>query len=166
MDTSFLSTQVNNAIGQLHGLFDEIGVPGHERESRETEASYLLGNQKRKLTLLSFSRLYQRLSITNFVWSQRMSICHSSFSHCYLLEFREKTRMTEEAYRIIKTIRQMEASLEDEKPHEDYALEDEHLKVFTPLARCLKGLKEKHNSIAKIHRERFEQVKSKCREEV
>lgn len=37
MDTSYLSQQVNNSIGQLHGLFDEIGVPGHEREARETE---------------------------------------------------------------------------------------------------------------------------------
>lgn len=37
MDTSYLSQQVNSIIGQLHGLFDEIGVPGHERESREAE---------------------------------------------------------------------------------------------------------------------------------
>jgi protein regulator of cytokinesis 1 len=37
MDTSYLTTQVNNIIGQLHTLFDEIGVPNHERESRETE---------------------------------------------------------------------------------------------------------------------------------
>ena len=37
MDTSYLTTQVTTIIGQLHGLFDEIGVPSHERESRETE---------------------------------------------------------------------------------------------------------------------------------
>ena len=37
MDTSYLTTQVTTIIGQLHGLFDEIGVPNHERESRETE---------------------------------------------------------------------------------------------------------------------------------
>ncbi|KAL1956419.1 hypothetical protein VTO42DRAFT_7305 [Malbranchea cinnamomea] len=37
MDTSDLTTQVNDIIGQLHELFDEIGVPSHERESRETE---------------------------------------------------------------------------------------------------------------------------------
>ncbi|KAJ4391772.1 Microtubule bundling protein [Gnomoniopsis smithogilvyi] len=37
MDTGYLSQQVNSIIGQLHGLFDEIGVPGHERESREAE---------------------------------------------------------------------------------------------------------------------------------
>ncbi|KAJ9134411.1 Microtubule associated protein-domain-containing protein [Pleurostoma richardsiae] len=37
MDASFLSQQVNNIIDQLHGLFDEIGVPTHERENREAE---------------------------------------------------------------------------------------------------------------------------------
>lgn len=37
MDTGYLSQQVNTIIGQLHGLFDEIGVPGQERESRESE---------------------------------------------------------------------------------------------------------------------------------
>ena len=38
MDTSYLTSQVATIIGQLHGLFDEIGVPSHERESREAEA--------------------------------------------------------------------------------------------------------------------------------
>ncbi|KAH7193480.1 microtubule associated protein-domain-containing protein [Fusarium flagelliforme] len=37
VDTSYLAQQVNNSIGQLHGLFDEIGVPDHEREARESE---------------------------------------------------------------------------------------------------------------------------------
>ena len=39
MDTSYLAQQVNSSIGQLHGLFDEIGVPNHEREARESEVS-------------------------------------------------------------------------------------------------------------------------------
>ena len=39
MDTSYLTTQVSTIIGQLHGLFDDIGVPSHERESRESEVS-------------------------------------------------------------------------------------------------------------------------------
>jgi Ase1/PRC1/MAP65 family protein len=39
MDTSYLAQQVNSSIGQLHGLFDEIGVPNHEREQREAEVS-------------------------------------------------------------------------------------------------------------------------------
>jgi protein regulator of cytokinesis 1 len=37
MDTSYLAQQVNSIIGQLHGLFDEIGVPNHDREAREEE---------------------------------------------------------------------------------------------------------------------------------
>ncbi|QGA14629.1 hypothetical protein EYB26_002285 [Talaromyces marneffei] len=37
VDTSYLTTQVNNIIDQLHGIFDDIGVPNHERETRETE---------------------------------------------------------------------------------------------------------------------------------
>lgn len=37
VDTSYLTTQVNNIVCQLHGIFDEIGVPNHERESREAE---------------------------------------------------------------------------------------------------------------------------------
>ena len=73
---------------------------------------------------------------------------------------REKTALAEEACRIIKTIKQMEASLEDHKPVNTLPLEDETLKVTFPLSRCLKGLKEKHITIAKIHREKFEEVKS------
>lgn len=68
--------------------------------------------------------------------------------------------MTQEANRIIKTIRLMEASLEDEKLTDSYQLEDKELKVTVPLTRCLQDLKEKHNTFAKLHRERFEQVKS------
>ena len=55
----------------------------------------------------------------------------------------------------------MEASLEDQTPNDAYKLADEEPKVTVPLTRCLQGLKEKHNTIAKIHRERLEQVTSK-----
>ncbi len=41
MDTSYLTTQVSTIVGQLHSLFDEIGVPNHERESRESEVHHL-----------------------------------------------------------------------------------------------------------------------------
>lgn len=37
MDTNGLISQVSTIIGQLNGLFDEIGVPDHERESRELD---------------------------------------------------------------------------------------------------------------------------------
>ena len=72
----------------------------------------------------------------------------------------EKSELTEEAHRIIKTIKQMEASLEDSKPSNTYPLDHHDLKVTIPLTRCLQNLKAKHNTIAKIHQERFEQVKS------
>ena len=72
----------------------------------------------------------------------------------------EKNELTEEAHRIITTIKQMEASLDDVKTHHQYEAEDEDLRVTYPLARCLKKLKEKHLQVSKVHKERFEQVKS------
>lgn len=80
--------------------------------------------------------------------------------HLKLKEDSEKTELTDEARQIIKTIKQMEASLEDRTSKDAYQLESQELKVTIPLTRCLQTLKEKHNAIAKIHRERFEQVKS------
>jgi protein regulator of cytokinesis 1 len=68
--------------------------------------------------------------------------------------------MTEEAQRIITTIKQMEASLDDNKTRLEYEPEDEDLKITYPLMRCLQGLKEKHFQISKLHKERFEQIKS------
>lgn len=43
VDTSYLTTQVNNIVEQLHGIFDDIGVPARERDSREAEVSWNLG---------------------------------------------------------------------------------------------------------------------------
>jgi protein regulator of cytokinesis 1 len=69
--------------------------------------------------------------------------------------------MTEEAHRLIKTVRDMEASLEDDKRNHSYGSDnDGDFKVTYPLTRCLQGLKEKYSMVAKIHRERFEQVRS------
>ncbi|KAH8673831.1 microtubule associated protein-domain-containing protein [Xylariales sp. PMI_506] len=55
MDAGYLSQQVNTIIGQLHGLFDEIGVPNHDRETREAELfealSETLHNQVKSVTL-------------------------------------------------------------------------------------------------------------------
>lgn len=67
--------------------------------------------------------------------------------------------MTEEAERLIRTIRQMEASLSDDKPNPNYDIDD-GLEVTFPLTRCLKELKEKYATVSKLHRERFEQVRS------
>ncbi|KAF7930436.1 uncharacterized protein EAE98_004836 [Botrytis deweyae] len=126
MDTSYLSSQVSTIIDQLHGLFDEIGVPSRERETRESELFVALSE-----TLHNQVRLVAD----------------------------EKNDLTEEARRIITTIKQMEASLDDDKDHHEYEPEDEDLQITYPLMQCLQGLKEKHLHISKIHRERFEQVK-------
>jgi protein regulator of cytokinesis 1 len=73
---------------------------------------------------------------------------------------REKSEMTEEANRIIKHIKQMEGSLDDAKTADTYSAEDDSLRLSYPLIRCLQTLKQKHASVSKIHKERYEQVKS------
>ena len=70
--------------------------------------------------------------------------------------------MTNEANNIVKTIRQMEASLEDRQQQGAHRFDEQELKVTVPLIQCLQRLKEKQGRISKIHRERFEQVKSTC----
>jgi protein regulator of cytokinesis 1 len=70
----------------------------------------------------------------------------------------EKHEMTEEAHRLLKTIRQMEAALEDNKPNPNYDDHDDTAITY-PLTRCLQGLKERYGAVSKLHRERFEQVR-------
>lgn len=74
------------------------------------------------------------------------------------MAYREKNALTEEAQNIIKTIKQMEASLDDEKDR-GYDLGTDGLRVTFPLNECLRDLKEKYNTVSRLHRERFEQVK-------
>ncbi|KAH0538401.1 hypothetical protein FGG08_005001 [Glutinoglossum americanum] len=124
MDTSYLTSQIATIIGELHGLFDEIGVEHHEREARESE-------------------LFAALSETLHEQLRRVAS--------------EKHEMTEEVHRIIKTIKQMEASLDDVNASNEQ--EDEGLRVSFPLVKCLQSLKEKFATISKIHKERFDQVK-------
>lgn len=54
----------------------------------------------------------------------------------------------------------MEAALDDTKPEDDYDHHDPDLQITYPLLSCINLLKEKHQTLAKIHRERYEQVKS------
>jgi hypothetical protein len=68
--------------------------------------------------------------------------------------------MVEEAQRLIKTIKQMEASLDDERASGRYSLDDGELHISYPLNKCLTTLRERHTAISKLHRERFEQVRS------
>lgn len=128
MDASYLSQQVNTIIGQLHGLFDEIGVQPHDRDAREAELfsalSETLNNQVRQVTA-------------------------------------EKKDMIEEANRTIIVIRQMESSLDDANSSRSSrsSRSSDGLKITYPLTRCLAALKEKHGQVARLHRERFEQIK-------
>ncbi|KAI6245807.1 Anaphase spindle elongation protein 1 [Erysiphe necator] len=69
----------------------------------------------------------------------------------------EKHRLVEEAHHIMKTIKQMEASLDDQKPFVEH--EDEKFLITYPLMKFLKELKQKHLQISKLHKERFEEVK-------
>jgi protein regulator of cytokinesis 1 len=73
---------------------------------------------------------------------------------------REKHDLTDEARRLIKSIRQMEAALVDDKPHRDSDYQDSDLNITLPLRDCITSLREKQNTVAKIHRERYEQIKS------
>ena len=72
----------------------------------------------------------------------------------------EKNEMTEEAQQLITAIQQMEGSLVDERANGQYYLDQDELRVSYPLNRCLMSLREKHGAMSKMHRERFEQVKS------
>ena len=69
----------------------------------------------------------------------------------------EKKAMVDDAQKMIVTIRQMESSLGDGGRDSG----SDGLQITFPLSRCLKVLREKHSQISKLHRERFEQVKSK-----
>lgn len=74
--------------------------------------------------------------------------------------------MTDEAQRIITSIKQMEMSLDDTKGRHKYEADDEDLKITFPLSHCLKKLKEKHSHINKVHRERLDQIKSKSSDQL
>ena len=66
--------------------------------------------------------------------------------------------MVEEAQKIVTTIRQMETAIDDTQRRRS---DDEELQITYPLTRCLQYLKEKLGQISRLHKERFEQVKSK-----
>lgn len=69
MDTNGLIAQVSTIIGQLNGLFDEIGVPDHERESRELDVGASLdsvGFNECVNRIISSSTHFHRLYIINY----------------------------------------------------------------------------------------------------
>lgn len=92
-------------------------------------------------------------------WVQLFSALSEALNSQVRLVTSEKKEMIDEAKRIITIIRQMESSLDDSKRRRDYE-EDDDLTITYPLMRCLQVLKEKHIQISRLHKERFEQVKS------
>ncbi|CAI7598537.1 unnamed protein product [Penicillium palitans] len=126
VDTGYLTTQVNNIVAQLHGIYDEIGVPARERESREAEL---------------FSALSETLN-----------------NHLKVVD-EEREDMTQEAESLITAIQQMESSLSDERANGQYELNRDDLRVTYPLNKCIAFLREKNDSMSKLHRERYQQVK-------
>jgi Ase1/PRC1/MAP65 family protein len=139
MDTSYLEKQVSTIINKLHELFDEIGVPSHDRDSRESELFAALSE-----TLHNQLRL-----VTKSVYPTRL-LSSLTFSS-------EKHELAEKAENLITTIKQIQISLEGKNANQNF---DHDLKVTYPLKPCLKLLSEKHAAVSKVHRERYEHVKS------
>jgi len=54
----------------------------------------------------------------------------------------------------------MEQSLDDVKNKDQYSAQNDSLKITYPLNESLRMLKEKHRTVAKLHQERYEQVRS------
>ncbi|KAI0005723.1 microtubule associated protein-domain-containing protein [Xylariaceae sp. FL0662B] len=90
MDASYLSQQVNSIIGQLHGLFDEIGVPNHDRESRESELfaalSETLNNQVKSVTAEKKEMLDEAERIITRIRQMEVSLDGRRSEHNYNAE--------------------------------------------------------------------------------
>ena len=138
MDTSYLEKQVSTIINKLHELFDEIGVPSHDRDSRESELFAALSE-----TLHNQLRLVTKYVVDRFVIVANVRS--------------EKHELAEKAETLITTIKQMQVSLDGKNANQSF---DHQLKVSYPLKPCLKLLSEKHAAVSKVHRERYEHVKS------
>ncbi|OTB00122.1 hypothetical protein M426DRAFT_15772 [Hypoxylon sp. CI-4A] len=87
MDASYLSQQVNTIIGQLHGLFDEIGVASHDRESREAELfaalSETLNNQVKHVTVEKKEMVEEAQQIITLIRQMEASLEGSRSKHSY-----------------------------------------------------------------------------------
>ncbi|KAI1378180.1 microtubule associated protein-domain-containing protein [Hypoxylon crocopeplum] len=87
MDASYLSQQVNTIIGQLHGLFDEIGVSTHDRESREAKLfaalSETLNNQVNQVTAEKKGLVDEAQRIITTIRQMEASLDGSRSQHSY-----------------------------------------------------------------------------------
>lgn len=108
----------------------------------------------------SYSLHYQRPYTISSSSLRRMSFDPSRTINVLTFPHSEKHQLTEKAQNLINSIRQMEVALDDKKPEDDDYLAHSDLQVTYPLLACLQSLKDKQHALAKIHRERYEQVKS------
>ncbi|PNS19312.1 Anaphase spindle elongation protein 1 [Sphaceloma murrayae] len=106
---------------------------------------------------------FDEIGVANHERDQRESELFSALSETLHNQLKlvasEKHELTEQARQLIRTIRQMEAALDDSKVRDDYDRDDDDLRVTCPLLQCIDQLKQKHKTISKLHRERYEQVK-------
>ncbi|KAI0377069.1 microtubule associated protein-domain-containing protein [Hypomontagnella monticulosa] len=90
MDASYLSQQVNTIIGQLHGLFDEIGVANHDRENREAELfaalSETLNNQVKSVTEEKKHMVDEAQRIITVIRQMEASLDGTRSQHSYSAE--------------------------------------------------------------------------------
>lgn len=70
----------------------------------------------------------------------------------------EKNQMKTEADKIVKEIKLMEDSLDDNKSKYQHEI-DESLRITYPLIPCLDALKERHVHVCKLRDERVEQLR-------
>lgn len=105
------------------------------------------------------ARLHSGSMLTT-AFSQLFSALSETLNNQVRHVTQEKKDMVEEANRIIVAIRQMEKSLDSSRSPRGSRLNDSDLKITYPLTRCLTVLKDKHGQVARLYRERFEQIRS------
>ena len=98
--------------------------------------------------------------ITNLWTVQLFDALSEALNSQVRLVTSEKKELVDEAKKIITTIHQMETSLDNSRNSRNR--EDDDLQISYPLIRCLQHLREKYTHIHRLHKERYEQVKSAC----
>ncbi|KAK1751625.1 anaphase spindle elongation protein 1 [Echria macrotheca] len=110
MDTSYLAQQVNTIIGQLHGLFDEIGVPNHDRETREAELfaalSEALHNQVRLVTAEKKEMVEEAQKMITVIRQMEASIDDSKPRRDYQTEEDDDLKITYPLTRCLQVLKE------------------------------------------------------------
>ncbi|KAF1815783.1 hypothetical protein P152DRAFT_455498 [Eremomyces bilateralis CBS 781.70] len=127
-DTSYLTEQVANIIAQLHGLFDEIGVPRNERDARESEL----------FAALSETLDHQLKSVSN-----EKHDLHATAK-----------RLATTVKQLQASLDDRDPRTQSPRVNDS----DPDLQITYPLRECLTRLEEKHHNMERLHQERLDQV--------